>query len=167
MSDLSCTDYSEKAIVVRGDTKEHKDALKNLGGKYNANLKDGAGWIFSKKNEDKVLAYISSCDSETAIGSSSSTDLLDMCKKKLKTMSTKERLAFIASIADFCAKNDEKRGETSQEPKRSATQQPAKQPPKPVVTYKAKVEQTATCYDSEECEEDAESDEEVPRKRFF
>ena len=48
MADLTVEDYSEKSIVVRGDTKEHKDALKQLGGKWNSRLRDGAGWIFSK-----------------------------------------------------------------------------------------------------------------------
>jgi hypothetical protein len=60
MTDLKLTDYSEKAIVVRGDTKEWKEGLKELGGKYNANLRDGGGWIFPKKIEDKVMAFISS-----------------------------------------------------------------------------------------------------------
>lgn len=58
MTDLSIEDYSEKAIVVRGDTRPHKDALKSLGGKWNSRLRDGPGWIFSKKLEDKVAAYV-------------------------------------------------------------------------------------------------------------
>ena len=60
MTDLTVEDYSEKAIVVRGETKEHKDALKQLGGKWNSRLRDGAGWIFSKKCEANVMAYIES-----------------------------------------------------------------------------------------------------------
>jgi hypothetical protein len=33
MSDLNCSEYSEKAIVVRGDsTKTYKEDLKTLGG---------------------------------------------------------------------------------------------------------------------------------------
>jgi hypothetical protein len=51
--------YSEKAIVVRGDTKEHKESLKQLGGKWNSNLKGGSGWIFSKSRENDVRNYIS------------------------------------------------------------------------------------------------------------
>jgi len=63
-SELSVQDYSDKAIVVRGDTKEHKENLKKLGGKYNPSLRDGdsrsPGWIFSKKCEANVLEYVSS-----------------------------------------------------------------------------------------------------------
>ena len=61
MTELSCADYSEKAIVVRGEeTKTYKEELKELGGKFNAMLKGGPGWIFSKKSEDKVMSFISS-----------------------------------------------------------------------------------------------------------
>lgn len=41
-------DYSERAIAVVGDTKPIKDKLKQLGGKFNARLSCGAGWIFPK-----------------------------------------------------------------------------------------------------------------------
>lgn len=46
---IRLVDYSEKAIALYGDTKDYKDELKNLGGYYNPRLRDGAGWIFSKK----------------------------------------------------------------------------------------------------------------------
>ena len=42
-------DYSEKAIAVVGDTRDIKDKLKALGGRFNPRLSCGAGWIFSKK----------------------------------------------------------------------------------------------------------------------
>jgi len=61
MSDLNCSEYSEKAIVVRGEsTKTYKEQLKTLGGKYNASLRGGAGWIFSKTSQGKVNKFISS-----------------------------------------------------------------------------------------------------------
>lgn len=53
-SKYQIVDYSDKAIAVVGDTKEIKDQLKALGGRYNPKLSCGAGWIFSKKVEDKV-----------------------------------------------------------------------------------------------------------------
>ena len=65
---LLIEDYSDKAIVVRGEkTKECKETLKELGGKYNANLICGAGWIFSKKQkakvEEKLKPFLGSGDS--------------------------------------------------------------------------------------------------------
>jgi len=55
---LQVVEYSNKAIAVIGDTKPHKELLKQCGGKFNKRLEiDGqkvAGWIFSKKAENQV-----------------------------------------------------------------------------------------------------------------
>lgn len=47
-------DYSDKAIAVIGDTKAIKDALKELGGRFNFRLSCGAGWIFPKTKMEDV-----------------------------------------------------------------------------------------------------------------
>lgn len=61
---LEVVDYSEKAIAVFGDTKEVKDQLKSLGGRFNPHLKRNdvkeAGWIFSKRMTEKVAEFVSS-----------------------------------------------------------------------------------------------------------
>ena len=51
-------EYSEKSFAAIGDrTKEFKDALKLIGGRYNQYLKINGvatpGWIFSKKHTEK------------------------------------------------------------------------------------------------------------------
>ena len=51
---LQIIDYSEKAIAVVGDTRAIKDTLKTLGGRFNAHLTCGAGWIFSKAKEATI-----------------------------------------------------------------------------------------------------------------
>ena len=56
--DLQVIDYSEKAFAIIGDTKVIKVTLKELGGKYNPKLRCGAGWIFSKKKQDKVTSAL-------------------------------------------------------------------------------------------------------------
>lgn len=59
MSDIYYENYSEKSIVVLGETKPHKDALKSMGGRFNGRLRDGkVGWIFSKKSEEAVKDYV-------------------------------------------------------------------------------------------------------------
>lgn len=50
--------YSEKAIAVIGDTKEIKDQLKAMGGKFNKYLKCGAGWIFSATKRAQIEAFL-------------------------------------------------------------------------------------------------------------
>lgn len=53
---LQLVAYSERAIAVIGDTKEIKDKLKELGGRFNPRLTCGAGWIFSKRKETELRA---------------------------------------------------------------------------------------------------------------
>ena len=59
---LEIVDYSEKAIAVFGDTKAIKEELKKLGGRFNPylnhNVEKRSGWIFSKKQADKVRALL-------------------------------------------------------------------------------------------------------------
>lgn len=55
---LNIIDYSEKAFAVVGDTKPVKDKLSDLGGSFNARLKCGPGWIFSKKRLDAVQKFL-------------------------------------------------------------------------------------------------------------
>lgn len=55
---LQIIDYSEKAIAIVGDTRAIKDTLKTLGGRFNAHLTCGAGWIFSKSKEDAIKATL-------------------------------------------------------------------------------------------------------------
>lgn len=59
---IEFVDYSEKAVAVFGDTKAVKDQLKELGGRFNPSLnyngEKRAGWIFSKKQADKVKELI-------------------------------------------------------------------------------------------------------------
>lgn len=59
---IEVVDYSEKAVAVFGDTKAIKEHLKELGGRFNPSLnyngEKRAGWIFSKKQADKVKELI-------------------------------------------------------------------------------------------------------------
>lgn len=56
---LEIVDYSEKAIAVIGETKNIKDELKKLGGRYNPRLKCGAGWIFPKTKMEDIQKLLS------------------------------------------------------------------------------------------------------------
>lgn len=56
---LELVDYSEKAVAVVGNTRPVSETLKALGGRFNARLSCGAGWIFSKKKEAEVRAALS------------------------------------------------------------------------------------------------------------
>ena len=52
--------YSEKALVLRGDTKPYKDEIgrKGLGGKFNGRLRGGPGWVFRKEDRERVEKWM-------------------------------------------------------------------------------------------------------------
>lgn len=55
---IKIINYSDKAIAVIGNTKLIKDTLKSLGGRFNLHLNCGAGWIFPKVMESKLIQLI-------------------------------------------------------------------------------------------------------------
>ena len=55
---IQLINYSEKALAIVGDTRAIKDTLKALGGRFNAHLTCGAGWIFSKSKEAAINAAL-------------------------------------------------------------------------------------------------------------
>jgi hypothetical protein len=60
---MNIQQYSDKSFVIIGsDTKEHKEKIKAIGGKWNANLKCGGGWIFhdTEINRAKAVQLIDS-----------------------------------------------------------------------------------------------------------
>lgn len=65
MKNLNLLNYSAKCVVVYGSgTKDHKEALKQMGGKWNGNLTHPqggfkfGGWIYSMKQIEAVTAYV-------------------------------------------------------------------------------------------------------------
>lgn len=59
MANLQVIDYTEKAIVVVGDTYEIKDQLKANGGKFGRSWKCGPGWMFPKSKINAIEAILS------------------------------------------------------------------------------------------------------------
>lgn len=55
---LTLIDYSEKAVVLVGETRTIKDTLKSMGGRFNARLSCGAGWVFPKSKRESLEALI-------------------------------------------------------------------------------------------------------------
>ena len=52
---LSLVEYSAKSVAVIGDTRPNKDALKELGGKWNSRLRCGPGWIYPKTKIEEII----------------------------------------------------------------------------------------------------------------
>lgn len=73
-SKYTIVDYSEKAVALIGDTKDIKDELKKLGGRFNPRLSCGCGWIFSKKQLDALQALISGDVAQTTTAQTNSRE---------------------------------------------------------------------------------------------
>lgn len=52
---LTVERYSDKSYVVRGDTRTHKDLLKENKLRYNGSLNGGPGWIFPPSRLEEVM----------------------------------------------------------------------------------------------------------------
>lgn len=56
--DVWLEDYTEKAFVIRGETREHKDALKDASGRW-ITCRDGSkAWMFSKRHVEEVAEIV-------------------------------------------------------------------------------------------------------------
>ena len=57
--------YSDKALVVLGETQVIKEKLKEVGGRWNPKLKMGKGWVFSVKKQDTLLQFLDTNEKQT------------------------------------------------------------------------------------------------------
>jgi len=66
--EIQILEYSQYSFAVIGEkTREIKEDLYKLGGKFNRNLKCGAGYIFSNKNLDAVIEFLSSLNASNDV----------------------------------------------------------------------------------------------------
>lgn len=62
-TDIEIYDYSERSFVVRGETKQYRDSMVALGGKWNSRLSDKetgdkfGGWIFPAAKRMEVETW--------------------------------------------------------------------------------------------------------------
>lgn len=74
-------DYTDKSFILFGNTKEYKDKIKELGGKWNSRLKDGKkGWIFSSSKKKEIEEWLTSLevDDENIIDDEDENSLIDL-----------------------------------------------------------------------------------------
>lgn len=69
---ITMSKYSERSVVIRGDTRSVKDDMKKFG-KWNPNLKGGKGWICSNNKVEEIKKFFNVSDN-------GSISVLDMCQ---------------------------------------------------------------------------------------
>jgi len=55
---LAIEAYNDKSFKVTGNSKPFRFTLRQMGGSWNMNLQNGAGWIFSLKHQDDVVSFV-------------------------------------------------------------------------------------------------------------
>jgi hypothetical protein len=63
---ISIVKYTEKSVAAIGETKAFKDAIKEVGGKWNSKLKCGPGWILSAKKLEALKTALSTTSTDTS-----------------------------------------------------------------------------------------------------
>jgi len=65
MNGIQIIKYTEKSVAAIGETKAFKDAIKDVGGKWNSKLKCGPGWILSAKKLEALKTALSATSTPT------------------------------------------------------------------------------------------------------
>lgn len=93
------------SLVVRGDTKQHKEELMELGGKFNAMLKGGPGYIFPKSRRNEVETFITGKKAkespevvEKNRNVKSARVLLQDVEALFRVISLEEKVAFLQGV---------------------------------------------------------------------
>ena len=96
--------YSEKAIVVRGNTEPYKKEFLEIGGKWNSGLKGGAGWIYAngrKKMVEELIQKIEAGSVKAQVSEDNDEKRFVPLKDYLQLLSRVERLEQIVANVEF------------------------------------------------------------------
>lgn len=93
------------SLVVRGDTKQHKEELMQLGGKFVPGLKGGPGYIFPKSMRNEVTTFITGKKAkespevvEKNRNVKSARVLLQDVEALFRVISLEEKVAFLQGV---------------------------------------------------------------------
>lgn len=97
---MQITNYSDKCFVITGeDTREYKEKIKSLGGKWNARLKHGLkGWVFPIQKLSEVKQFVENPSSFQIIESDDTTD-----KQKIEKLTQRVK-ALEELVSEFLKK---------------------------------------------------------------
>jgi len=122
---MNIKEYSAKSFVVIGEkTKEYKEELKELGGKYNALLKCGPAWIFPNPRKSDLVLFLNSkgfgegiTPSETKNSLPLVTELESTFILVMKNLDIKERFTVLEKLISLLKNVDSYKEEEKVEKK--------------------------------------------------
>ena len=106
MSSITVEQYSEKAIVVRGNTIPYKEKLLSVGGKWNKMLKGGEGWIFPLTKKPIIEKLLSEPPTVYEDNSDSSSSSSSSYKSKQSTYKTSRSVSSESSSEVVLSKKE-------------------------------------------------------------
>jgi hypothetical protein len=101
---ITIEQYSERAIVVRGNTEPFKKEFLDIGGKWNSGLKGGAGWIYANGRKplvEELIGKIKNGDVKGEVNHTPEEKKFVSLKDYLQLLSRVERLEQIVANVDF------------------------------------------------------------------
>lgn len=148
-------EYTARSFVVRGETRDHKDTLKSMGGKWNGRLTDKStnqkfgAWLFWTDKFDEVQAWIDDgCKSVNNVSNQSS----DNSNEKIDAI-----YAMLTAICNHLEIEVPKEPKADVAPKKKVT----RKPPAPKKEVVVSVDDPSTLLDSSDEEDD------VPVRRLL
>lgn len=91
--------YSEKSVVIRGDTKANSDLMKSLKGTFNPKLKGGGGWLFPATKADAVKQALSTAKLVAEPKQPTETEMSTLAKGETQTKAQQEAMTLLGAKA--------------------------------------------------------------------
>ena len=104
-SSIQIVSYTDKSFVVIGDTKTHKDSLKNLGGKWNGSLTNKEtgekfmGWIFYSSKKREIQSWIDT-GCKPISTNSISTQRVDFAPQREREMQSESKREIVQELKE-------------------------------------------------------------------
>jgi hypothetical protein len=123
MANIYIEDYTPKSFVVRGETREHKDSIKALGGKWNSALTDResgdkfGAWLFWNEKRNDVQKWLEKgCKpvaSSSSVSSSASSSVSSFTNQPISDQNTfsgrldklEQKIDYIVQLLETMNKN--------------------------------------------------------------
>lgn len=64
---ISFEPYNQKQYAVRGDRKVYEKIIKDLGGRWNARMRGGPGWLISQTQKEKLQKLVDAQSSDVEV----------------------------------------------------------------------------------------------------
>ena len=105
---MNLSNYSDKSFVISGNTKEYKEELKEMGGKWNSKLTCGSGWIFSLTKKKELEDWLENKKNQEGVTAAAPAEPLFLKQKKEEDNTDSLLLEFVEYLRPHYKKYNKK-----------------------------------------------------------